>query len=48
MSYLADVRRMNARTIIDARCTLKKLGLYLENANAGAALYAPTLDDYLK
>ncbi len=47
LSYLTDVRRMNARTIIDIRCTLKKLCAYLEGAKPGTALYSLTLDDYL-
>ena len=48
LSYLADVRRMNARTIIDIRCTLKKIGEYLEGAKPEAPLWSLSLDDYLR
>tara|TARA_R110002095_G_scaffold114701_1_gene100093 strand:+ start:1211 stop:2119 length:909 start_codon:yes stop_codon:yes gene_type:complete len=48
LSYLADVRRMNARTIIDIRCTLKKIGEYLEAAKPEAPLWSLSLDDYLR
>ncbi len=47
LSYLADVRRMAPRTVIDVRCTLKKVSISMGEAHPGEPLWKLTLDDYL-
>jgi len=47
LSYQRDVRRINPRTIIDLRCTLKKVGEYMNALRPGTPLWKLTLDDYL-
>lgn len=47
LSYLRDVRRMRPRTIIDLRCTLKKVSTYMAVAHPDTPLWKLTLDDYL-
>jgi site-specific recombinase XerC len=48
LSYLGDMRRMQSRTIIDVRCTLKKVGAFMTTVRPGVALWKLTLDDYLR
>lgn len=48
LSYLIDIRRMNARTIVDIRCTLKKVAEHVDAAKPGAPLWSLSLDDYLR
>lgn len=48
LSYLGDMRRMQPRTIIDVRCTLKKVGVVMATTRPGVPLWKVTLDDYLK
>ncbi len=47
LSYLSDVRRMNRRTIIDIRCTLRRVSECLAVHRPDTALWKLTLDDYL-
>jgi site-specific recombinase XerD len=47
LSYLRDVRRMNPRTLIDLRCTLKKVSEFMAAARPQTPLWKLTLDDYL-
>jgi integrase/recombinase XerD len=47
LSYQRDVRRMSPRTIIDLRCTLKKVSAFMAAARPGTPLWKLTLDDYL-
>jgi integrase/recombinase XerD len=47
LSYLADVRRMSPRTVIDVRCTLKKVSASMGAADPGKPLWKLTLDDFL-
>jgi integrase/recombinase XerD len=47
LSYQRDVRRMSPRTIIDLRCTLKKISAFMAVARPGTPLWKLTLDDYL-
>jgi site-specific recombinase XerD len=46
--YQRDVRRMNPRTIIDLRCTLKKVSGAMEAARPGTPLWKLTLEDFLR
>lgn len=48
LSYLGDMRRMQRRTIVDVRCTLKKVGVFMTTTRPGVPLWMLTLDDYLK
>ena len=48
LSYLSDVRRMNSRTIIDIRCTLKKACEFMAMDNAGRPLWKLPLDAYVR
>lgn len=48
LSYLGDMRRMQPRTIVDVRCTLKKVGVFMATTRPDVALWKLTLDDYLK
>jgi len=47
LSYMRDVRRMSPRTIIDVRCTLKKVSGFMQGARAGTPLWKLSLQDYL-
>jgi integrase/recombinase XerC len=47
LSYQRDVRRMSPRTVIDLRCTLKKVAEFMAGAHPGQPLWKLTLDDYL-
>ncbi len=47
LSYLRDVRRMSPRTVVDVRCTLKKVSGFMAQARPGTPLWKLTLDDYL-
>ena len=47
LSYLADVRRMNGRTIIDIRCTLKRVGTRMLAHRPQTPLWKLSLEDYL-
>jgi site-specific recombinase XerD len=47
LSYQRDVRRMAPRTIVDLRCTLKKVGAFMSEARPGTPLWKLTLEDYL-
>ena len=47
LSYQSDVRRMRPRTIVDLRCTLKKMAEFMGEARPGVALWKLKLEDYL-
>lgn len=47
LSYLCDVRRMNARTTVDIRCTLKRVSEFMSVHQPDRPLWKLTLDDYL-
>jgi integrase/recombinase XerD len=47
LGYLRDVRRMSPRTIVDVRCTLKKVSEFMQGARAGTPLWKLSLQDYL-
>ena len=47
LSYQRDVRRMSHRTIVDLRCTLKKVSGVMEVARAGTPLWKLSLEDFL-
>ena len=47
LSYLSDVRRLNYRTVVDVRCTLKKVSAFMSAARPQVPLWKLTLDDYL-
>lgn len=48
VAYLRDVRKLKRRTLIDVRCTLKKVGGYLEQQRPGVPMWKLELDDYLQ
>ncbi len=48
LSYLGDMRRMAPRTIVDVRCTLKKVAEFMEDNRPGKPLWKLSLDDYLR
>ena len=47
LSYLSEVRRLNHRTVVDVRCTLKKVSLFMSEAHPERPLWKLTLDDFL-
>jgi site-specific recombinase XerD len=47
LGYLRDVRRLQPRTIIDLRCTLKKVSAFMTAAHPDTPLWKLTLEDYL-
>lgn len=47
LSYLAGMRRMAPRTIVDVRCTLKKVCEFMAGRRAEIPLWKLSLDDYL-
>jgi len=47
LSYLGDMRRLTPRTIVDVRCTLKKVSEFMEQQRPKTPLWRLTLDDYL-
>ena len=48
VSYLRDVRKLKPRTLIDVRCTLKKVSGYLVQQRPGVPLWKLQVDDYLQ
>jgi site-specific recombinase XerD len=47
LSYQRDVRRMAHRTVVDMRCTLKKVSAFMSGARPETPLWKLTLEDYL-
>jgi site-specific recombinase XerD len=47
LDYLRDVRRMANRTVIDTRCTLKKVSAFMGSSCPDQPLWKLSLDDYL-
>jgi len=47
LSYSSDVRRMNGRTVVDIRCTLKKVCEFTLAHRPQVPLWKLSLDDYL-
>lgn len=47
LQYLRDVKRLAPRSVVDARCTLKKLSTYMSGRKNGMALWKAKLEDYL-
>jgi site-specific recombinase XerD len=47
LSYLDKVGRKTARTIVDVRCTLRRVVVALERDRPGVNLWALTLEDFL-
>lgn len=48
LSYQRDVRKMSPRTIVDLRCTLKKVSGAMEASRPGTPLWRLTLKDFLQ
>jgi site-specific recombinase XerD len=48
LSYQQDLRRLQPRTLVDLRCTLKKVSTYMATARPETPLWKLTLDDYLR
>lgn len=48
LSYQQDLRRLQPRTLVDLRCTLKKVSTYMAAARPETPLWQLTLDDYLR
>jgi site-specific recombinase XerD len=47
LSYQREVKRLNPRTVVDVRCTLRKVSAFMQSARPGVPLWKLTLDDYL-
>ncbi len=47
LSYRRDVRRVSPRTLIDVRCTLKRVSEFMAGAHPGVPLWKLRLEDYL-
>jgi len=47
-SYLEQVRRLNPRTLIDLRCTIRKVGAAMQQIRPGKDLWQLSLEDYLR
>lgn len=47
LSYLEDVQRKRHRTVIDVRCTLKKLSTFMDETCPSRPLWKLVLDDFL-
>jgi integrase/recombinase XerD len=47
LRYLGDMRRMASRTIVDVRCTLKKVNAFMQEQRPKTPLWKLGLDDYL-
>ncbi len=48
LAYLGNVRRMNARTIVDVRCSLKRVSDFMSVHKPEQLLWKLTLDDFLR
>lgn len=48
LTYQRDVRRMQPRTIVDVRCTLKKVSATMEAKRVGTPLWKLRLEDFLE
>lgn len=48
LDYLAEVGRKSPRTVIDVRCTLKRIGLVMTELKIEAPLHKVALTDYLR
>jgi site-specific recombinase XerC len=48
LSYQRDVRRMSPRTIVDLRCTLKKVSGVMEAARPSTPLWKLPLEEFLR
>jgi integrase/recombinase XerD len=47
LDYLRNVKRNAHRSVVDARCTLKKVSLFMDKHRPGVPLWKLSLDDYL-
>ena len=47
VSYQSEVRRLHPRTLIDLRCTLKKVSEHMSQRQPNTPLWKLTLEDYL-
>ena len=47
LGYLADVRRQQPRTVIDVRCTLRRVGTAMARRHPGTPMWQLRLEDYL-
>jgi site-specific recombinase XerD len=47
LGYLGDVRRLTARSVADARCTLKRVDGFMAGYRPGLPLWKRPLEDYL-
>ena len=47
LQYLADVRRQQPRTVIDVRCTLRRVSRAMAARHPGTPLWQLRLQDYL-
>lgn len=48
LAYLLQVRRQSPKTIVDVRCTLRRVCRYMQTGHPDVALWELTLRDYLK
>ena len=47
LKYLEDVKRLAHRSVVDARCSLKKVCTYMDSEKAGVSPWKATFQDYL-
>lgn len=47
LEYLRDIKRLAPRSVVDVRCTLKKVSTYMATEKDGMLLWKAKLEDYL-
>lgn len=47
LKYLLDIKRLAHRSVVDARCSLKKVSAYMADEKGGLTLWKAKLEDYL-
>jgi len=48
LSYIKDVKRLSKRTVVDIRCTFKKVNEIIKEIRPNQQMWELTLDDYLQ
>ena len=48
LDYLREVSRKAPRTVVDVRCTLRRVCAAMESIGPGIPLWKRSLDDYLR
>jgi len=47
LEYLRDIKRLAHRSVVDVRCTLKKVSTYMDSEKGGVSLWKAKFQDYL-